>query len=141
MTERLETGPVQVPGDWPGIFIRGDNAAYYSMVLGAFLDNPRDLDAVSRAVLEGLRRTLRSCIQQGPNPPEGTRTISADSVPVRVIAELNNRNEELEAALAPFAKVVDGSRYDPRDERTLNVTGRAGNDAYKRAWHLLNNPE
>jgi len=25
--KRLETGPVQVEGDWPGLFIRGDNAA------------------------------------------------------------------------------------------------------------------
>lgn len=29
--DRVETGVVQFGDDWPGVFIRGDNAAYYSM--------------------------------------------------------------------------------------------------------------
>ncbi|MEN8764135.1 MAG: hypothetical protein ABF290_17120 [Thiogranum sp.] len=32
-TERVETGPVQFGDDWPGIFIRGDNAAHYALML------------------------------------------------------------------------------------------------------------
>lgn len=31
--ERVETGPVQFGDDWPGVFIRGDNANYYGFTL------------------------------------------------------------------------------------------------------------
>lgn len=34
---RVETGPVQFGDDWPGVFIRGDNAFGYAMALRAFL--------------------------------------------------------------------------------------------------------
>lgn len=30
---RVETGPVQFGDDWPGVFIRGDNAFAYAMAL------------------------------------------------------------------------------------------------------------
>jgi len=30
---RVETGPVQFGDDWPGVFIRGDNAFGYAMAL------------------------------------------------------------------------------------------------------------
>jgi hypothetical protein len=30
---RVETGAVQFGDDWPGTFIRGDNAAYYAFTL------------------------------------------------------------------------------------------------------------
>lgn len=33
MTKRLETGVVRVKGDWPGVFIRGDNAFELSLAL------------------------------------------------------------------------------------------------------------
>jgi len=35
MTERLETGIFHPEGDWPGIFIRGDNAIAYAGQLRA----------------------------------------------------------------------------------------------------------
>ena len=31
--ERVETGPVQFNDDWPGVFIRGDNAAWMAINL------------------------------------------------------------------------------------------------------------
>ncbi len=31
--QRVETGPTQFGDDWPGVFIRGDNALYISMHL------------------------------------------------------------------------------------------------------------
>ena len=37
-TSRVETGPVQFGDDWPGTFIRGDNAAYYAMQLKQLID-------------------------------------------------------------------------------------------------------
>lgn len=35
--ERVETGPVQFNDDWPGVFIRGDNAAYLAICLDSAL--------------------------------------------------------------------------------------------------------
>lgn len=32
--KRVETGVVQFGEDWPGVFIRGDNAGHYAMVAG-----------------------------------------------------------------------------------------------------------
>lgn len=37
--KRVETGPVQFGDDRPGTFIRGDNAAYYAMLLKAKLED------------------------------------------------------------------------------------------------------
>jgi hypothetical protein len=36
---RVETGVVQFGEDWPGVFIRGDNAAAYSAALKALIAN------------------------------------------------------------------------------------------------------
>ena len=43
---RVETGAVQFEGDWPGIFIRGDNALAYGYMLSR---------------LPGLIKLLESC--------------------------------------------------------------------------------
>lgn len=51
---RPETGPMQFGNDWPGIFIRGDNAAWYAMCLDN-LDSP-----MHRAALVSLATLLRS---------------------------------------------------------------------------------
>lgn len=32
-SNRVETGALQFNDDWPGIFVRGDNAAFYAMQL------------------------------------------------------------------------------------------------------------
>lgn len=39
---RLETGVVRDGEDWPGIFIRGDNAFGFANALSRFLENPTD---------------------------------------------------------------------------------------------------
>jgi hypothetical protein len=36
--ERVETGPVQFGSDWPGVFIRGDNALWYGQKLRVMLE-------------------------------------------------------------------------------------------------------
>jgi hypothetical protein len=36
--ERVETGPIQFGNDWPGVFIRGDEAAGLSLTLSAMLE-------------------------------------------------------------------------------------------------------
>lgn len=36
--ERVESGAVQFGNDWPGVFIRGDNAMFYAMALKRVLE-------------------------------------------------------------------------------------------------------
>jgi hypothetical protein len=48
---RVETGPVRFGDDWPGTFIRGDNAFYYAMSL--------------RQVIHGLKTALPDHYQAG----------------------------------------------------------------------------
>lgn len=57
--DRVETGPVQFGDDWPGVFIRGDNAFGYAMALEAIV-NGHD-DPIAEAMAEGLVQILRSC--------------------------------------------------------------------------------
>jgi hypothetical protein len=60
--ERVETGPIQFGNDWPGIFIRGDNALWFAFLLKGFLDGtiPKE-DVVSMMQLRGFLSDLYSC--------------------------------------------------------------------------------
>jgi hypothetical protein len=60
---RPETGPMQFGDDWPGIFIRGDNALHYAMVLRQVIETMSKTEGPwwYRAVLEGLASDLASC--------------------------------------------------------------------------------
>ena len=59
-SERVETGAVQFGEDWPGLFIRGDNAIHYRMCLQTALrmidKAPKDslFDAIAIVGLKGL---------------------------------------------------------------------------------------
>lgn len=67
---RVESGPVQFGDDWPGVFIRGDNAMYYAMELGLVLDDLEgEIPAMRAHVLRGLRSDLASC-ESALHPPE-----------------------------------------------------------------------
>ena len=55
--QRVETGAVQFGDDWPGIFIRGDNAAHYSMALDSLLSG--SFDPMTTGVLSGLNELLK----------------------------------------------------------------------------------
>ena len=61
---RPETGPMEFEGDWPGVFIRGDNALAYSLVIDDLLSS---LDAGYKAPLfaqlqlKQLRKLLAGC--------------------------------------------------------------------------------
>jgi hypothetical protein len=60
LVERIETGPVQFGDDWPGVFIRGDNALWFAKCLEiALAELPRD--TLTKTVLYGLVSDLRSC--------------------------------------------------------------------------------
>lgn len=55
---RPETGPMQFGSDWPGLFIRGDNCAYYAMLLEMYLNG--QTDEMTKKQLEGFLHTLRT---------------------------------------------------------------------------------
>lgn len=60
---RVETGPTRFGDDWCGVFIRGDSAAYYAMLLRQVLHpSGEDVDAMTGALarinLHGLMRIL-----------------------------------------------------------------------------------
>jgi len=65
---RVETGAVQFGDDWPGIFIRGDNAFHFAVHLNdllkkAELKTPKNVeDFVNIAVCKGLASTLMECM-------------------------------------------------------------------------------
>lgn len=55
---RVESGAVQFGDDWPGTFIRGDNAAHFAMWLEHFMSG--NTDPITMAVVRGLLDTLKS---------------------------------------------------------------------------------
>lgn len=62
LDERVETGPTQIGDDWPGVFIRGDNAAYYAMMLRQYLEHGENTQfGIAKAALESLYKDLTSC--------------------------------------------------------------------------------
>lgn len=54
--KRIETGALQINDDWPGLFIRGDNAAYYSFQLREILSAANKGD--TQRVMELLTHPL-----------------------------------------------------------------------------------
>lgn len=64
---RVETGPLEINGDWPGVFIRGDNAMNYAMYLNMAVENLKNqmtadnkIDVVTAHILEDLANLLAS---------------------------------------------------------------------------------
>lgn len=60
---RPETGPMQFGDDWPGVFIRGDNAAYYARTLARVLAG--EAGPLEHAIARGLVELLSGCILTG----------------------------------------------------------------------------
>lgn len=59
---RLESGVIQFGEDWPGLFLRGDDALRFSQHLGSILDKLDSLgeSVIFTAVLRGLQSDLTS---------------------------------------------------------------------------------
>jgi hypothetical protein len=72
--ERVETGAVQFGDDWPGVFIRGDNAFHYAMCVRAALRGTAD--PFAKVVLEGLADLLAASDLTGlsKSPPTAPKT-------------------------------------------------------------------
>jgi hypothetical protein len=63
-------------GDWTGVFIRGDNAAYYAMQLNYLLDRLTELEQgddketfMFKATIRGLMSDLSSCLHTTGKDP------------------------------------------------------------------------
>jgi hypothetical protein len=68
MEGRAETGVIQFGDDWPGIFIRGDNALSFAFMIREAMPEFRD------AALYGLLELLESCAVHQVNGQLGTST-------------------------------------------------------------------
>lgn len=58
---RVESGPVQFGDDWPGYFLRGDNAFGLAMAIQALQINPYDV--IMAMQVREFGKDLMSCIQ------------------------------------------------------------------------------
>lgn len=56
---RVETGPVQFNDDWPGVFIRGDNALYLAYCLELHINGTKDF--ITESQVRILADLLKSC--------------------------------------------------------------------------------
>ncbi len=63
--QRVESGALQINSDWPGVFVRGDNALFYAMQLSRMIaqleSTTQTTDIIAVSSLKGLVDTLRSC--------------------------------------------------------------------------------
>ena len=62
--DRPETGPMQFGDDWPGLFMRGDNACMMGMSLQGAIKSYHETGEINPIVimqLIGLSETLQSC--------------------------------------------------------------------------------
>ena len=58
---RAETAAMQFGDDWPGVFIRGDNACWYAQQLSLLLKSNNEPHPITRETLWGLVKILESC--------------------------------------------------------------------------------
>lgn len=66
LNSRIETGAIQFGDDWPGIFIRGDNALHFGVTLHTLFDviehnDIEQIDPITCVILKGLADLLMSC--------------------------------------------------------------------------------
>ena len=60
---RPETGAMSFGDDWPGVFIRGDNAFAYALALRSVVANAKHdrIDWLTLGILEDFAELLESC--------------------------------------------------------------------------------
>lgn len=62
--ERMESGPVQFGTDWPGVFVRGDSAFGYAMMIEDLLQSADQdkLNVITAAQADQAVKFFKSCI-------------------------------------------------------------------------------
>lgn len=73
---RVETGPVQFGDDWPGIFIRGDNAFGYAMELQSAI--ARMPECIEKMQMKWLCELLRGAVVIPAKSPEKIKVPTID---------------------------------------------------------------
>lgn len=63
--KRVETGVIQFGKDWPGVFIRGDNAFMFASALKQLADKSIRVNCLEANVMDRLIELLESCRQTG----------------------------------------------------------------------------
>lgn len=58
---RIDTGPLQIGTDYPGVFIRGDEALGIADMLVQLRQQSRDPLLIKNSLIDELVKTLRSC--------------------------------------------------------------------------------
>ncbi len=67
--DRAETGPMEFGADWPGVFIRGDNAGYYAVRLANFFHQCHEKGITIPSGLLSLELVLQSCVINNGKEP------------------------------------------------------------------------
>jgi hypothetical protein len=84
---RLETGVVQVNGDWPGVFIRGDDAFALSHAVAfalATIQKQKELDVsamIAKGALDGLLRLLQESDMGHPDFNQNIQRLEGTILP------------------------------------------------------------
>jgi len=74
--ERVETGPVQFGDDWPGVFVRGDNAFGYAMALQEAMEKiPEGLNKIQ---IKSLCELLHGAVVIPVKSPEKIKVPTID---------------------------------------------------------------
>ena len=60
--QRLETGVVQCGADWPGIFIRGDDAVRMAHTIETVLEDSVENESLFTMMLTDYATLLKSCV-------------------------------------------------------------------------------
>lgn len=85
---RPETGVMQFGNDWPGVFIRGDNAIGYAMILHRIIEKLHDgvsLTVFDMATLRDLEYVLHT--SQLKDPPRQYAELVDEQQAVKYIGE------------------------------------------------------
>lgn len=94
-SERLDTGVVMVNGDWPGVFLRGDDSAGFACSLRMVLGNQTGAKNVEKVYVSALNGLL-SLLERSNVNAEGHRV---DTVVHLEPTAATDRIAQLEAAL------------------------------------------
>lgn len=59
--QRVESGRLEFQNDWPGIFLRGDDAIRLQLLINIALDKLKD-DPINQLQLQGFSQILGECL-------------------------------------------------------------------------------
>lgn len=109
--KRVECGPIAFGNDWPGLFIRGDTAAFYAMYLRALIDETPSAEPelfrsiIARNVMVALANALESCDltrrvpEQPPQPQSSPQPDQSRTHERRVVGHLSGYQEQMSTCI------------------------------------------